>query len=56
VPRQAPYRSALARAGVPQARSALAGSVAQARTAAAEIGYPVVLEPRALNGSTGVVR
>jgi biotin carboxylase len=49
-------RTALAAAGVPQAGSALAGSVAQARAAAAGIGYPVVLKPRALNASTGVVR
>jgi biotin carboxylase len=49
-------RTALAAAGVPQARSALVTTVAAARAAAAELGYPVVLKPRALNASIGVVR
>ncbi|MFB6987697.1 acetyl-CoA carboxylase biotin carboxylase subunit family protein [Streptomyces sp. NPDC056230] len=49
-------REALARAGVPQARSVLVTSLPQARAAAARVGYPLVLKPRALNASTGVVK
>lgn len=48
-------RTALDAAGVPQARSLLAGTLGQARAAAAELGYPLVLKPRALNASMGVV-
>ncbi|MEU7316833.1 ATP-grasp domain-containing protein [Streptomyces sp. NPDC007083] len=48
-------RTALAAAGVPQARSVPVSSLPQARAAAARIGYPVVLKPRALNASAGVV-
>ncbi|MFI5972012.1 acetyl-CoA carboxylase biotin carboxylase subunit family protein [Streptomyces sp. NPDC051452] len=49
-------REALDRAGVPQARSILVTSLPQARAAAARVGYPLVLKPRALNASTGVVK
>ncbi|WP_030407290.1 ATP-grasp domain-containing protein [Streptomyces albus] len=49
-------REALAAAGVPQARSVAVSSLPQARAAAAQVGYPLVLKPRALNASTGVVR
>lgn len=48
-------RIALAAAGVAQARSELVGSLVEARAAAASIGYPLVLKPRALNASIGVV-
>jgi biotin carboxylase len=49
-------REALATAGVPQPRSILAGNLDGALAAADEIGYPVVLKPRALAASLGVVR
>ncbi|HZB51439.1 MAG TPA: ATP-grasp domain-containing protein [Mycobacteriales bacterium] len=49
-------RRALDTAGVPQARSAAVATAAQARAAADRIGYPVVVKPRALSGSYGVVR
>jgi biotin carboxylase len=49
-------RTALAAAGVPQPRSVMVGSLAEALSAAAEIGYPVVLKPRAMAASLGVVR
>ncbi|MFL6130015.1 MAG: acetyl-CoA carboxylase biotin carboxylase subunit family protein [Mycobacteriales bacterium] len=49
-------RQALDAAGVPQPRWALAGSVADALAAAERIGYPVVLKPRAMAASLGVVR
>jgi biotin carboxylase len=49
-------RQALATAGVPQPRSILVTTVDEALTAAEEIGYPVVLKPRALAASLGVVR
>ncbi|HEY0638777.1 MAG TPA: ATP-grasp domain-containing protein, partial [Pseudonocardiaceae bacterium] len=49
-------RQALDRAGVPQARSVLVRGVPEALAAAADIGYPVVLKPRALAASLGVVR
>ena len=49
-------RQALHTAGVPQAASVPVGSLAEARRAAARIGYPVVLKPRALAASFGVVR
>ncbi len=48
-------RRTLHAAGVPQARSVLVGSLREARAAAAEIGFPLVLKPRALNASMGVV-
>ncbi|MFB7514501.1 acetyl-CoA carboxylase biotin carboxylase subunit family protein [Streptomyces sp. NPDC056144] len=47
-------RTALAAAGVPQAASVLVSSLEEAREAAAGIGYPVVLKPRALGASFGV--
>lgn len=49
-------RQALQAAGVPQARSVLATSVEKALRIADEIGYPVVLKPRAMAASLGVVR
>jgi biotin carboxylase len=49
-------RTALAAAGVPQARSIAVADVEAATSAAASIGYPVVVKPRALSGSFGVVR
>jgi biotin carboxylase len=48
-------RDALAAAGVPQPRSALVGGVEEALATAADFGYPVVLKPRALAASLGVV-
>ncbi|MFE0699539.1 acetyl-CoA carboxylase biotin carboxylase subunit family protein [Streptomyces sp. NPDC058872] len=47
-------RLALADAGVPQAVSTLVPSLDRAREVAAEIGYPVILKPRALGASFGV--
>ncbi|HST46745.1 ATP-grasp domain-containing protein [Jatrophihabitans sp.] len=49
-------RQALRAAGVPQAGSVLVTSLPQARQAAAGLGYPLVLKPRALYASVGVVR
>jgi biotin carboxylase len=49
-------RQALTTAGVPQPRWTLAASLPDALDAAARIGYPVVLKPRALAASLGVVR
>ncbi|HJQ03001.1 MAG TPA: ATP-grasp domain-containing protein [Jatrophihabitans sp.] len=49
-------RTALAAAGVPQPRSVMVASPAEALAAAADIGYPVVLKPRAMAASLGVVR
>jgi biotin carboxylase len=49
-------RTRLAAAGVPQARSCTASSVEEARRVADELGYPVVLKPRGLGQSRGVVR
>jgi biotin carboxylase len=49
-------REALAAAGVPQPASALVATVEDALAAAERIGYPVVLKPRALAASLGVVR
>jgi len=48
-------RSALAAANVPQPRFALVGTVDKALAAAAEIGYPVVVKPRAAAASYGVI-
>lgn len=48
-------RAALDAAGVPQPRSVLVGTADDAAAAAASIGYPVVLKPRALAASLGVV-
>lgn len=49
-------RAALAAAGVPQPASTLVATLPEALTAAERIGYPVVLKPRALAASLGVVR
>jgi biotin carboxylase len=49
-------RTALAAAGVPQPQSVMVSSVDDALAAAASIGYPVVLKPRAMAASLGVVR
>ncbi|MFF4652893.1 ATP-grasp domain-containing protein [Streptomyces sp. NPDC001380] len=48
-------RSALTAAGLPQPGFELADTPEQAREAAARIGYPVVVKPRALGASMGVV-
>ncbi|HEY1349642.1 MAG TPA: ATP-grasp domain-containing protein, partial [Ktedonobacteraceae bacterium] len=42
--------------GVPSAHSLLVRSLSEAQEAAASIGYPVVLKPRALAASVGVIR
>ena len=49
-------REALAAAGVPQPQSVLVSTVEEALAAAERIGYPVVLKPRAMAASLGVVR
>jgi len=49
-------REALSAAGVPQPRSVLVDGVDAALAEAAAIGYPVVLKPRAMAASLGVVR
>jgi predicted ATP-grasp superfamily ATP-dependent carboligase len=49
-------REALAAAGVAQPCSVLVGSAEEALGAAARVGYPVVLKPRALAASLGVVK
>jgi predicted ATP-grasp superfamily ATP-dependent carboligase len=49
-------RAALAVAGVPQPRSVLVSDVDEAEAVAGAIGYPVVLKPRAMAASLGVVR
>lgn len=48
-------RAALAAAGVPQPESVLVGDVDAALAVAGRIGYPVVLKPRAMAASLGVV-
>jgi biotin carboxylase len=48
-------RTALAAGGVPQPQSILVGTLPDALAAAERIGYPVVLKPRALAASLGVV-
>jgi predicted ATP-grasp superfamily ATP-dependent carboligase len=48
-------RDALAAAGVPQPQSVLVGGVEEALATAERFGYPVVLKPRALAASLGVV-
>jgi biotin carboxylase len=49
-------REALDAAGVPQPRSVLVADLSHAAAAAEQVGYPVVLKPRAMGGSLGVVR
>jgi biotin carboxylase len=49
-------RAALAEAGVPQPESIVAEDPAAARAAAARVGFPLVLKPRALAASEGVIR
>ncbi|MGE5827020.1 MAG: ATP-grasp domain-containing protein [Micromonosporaceae bacterium] len=49
-------RTALTEARLPQPRFALAQTAAEAARAAATIGYPVVLKPRGMGASIGVVR
>jgi carbamoylphosphate synthase large subunit len=49
-------RQALDEGGVPQPRSVLVAELSQASAVAAELGYPIVLKPRAMGGSLGVVR
>jgi biotin carboxylase len=49
-------RQRLAEVGVPGAASVLASTLPEALAAADRIGYPVVLKPRNLGGSVGVVR
>ena len=53
---KARMRAAFAAAGVPSARSVYVPGLPEALAAAAEIGYPVVVKPRSLAGSIGVVR
>ncbi|MDH6226756.1 MULTISPECIES: ATP-grasp domain-containing protein [Streptomyces] len=49
-------RSLMARAGLAAVRYHLVTTVDEAVAAAADLGYPVVLKPRALAGSIGVTR
>jgi biotin carboxylase len=49
-------RQRLEQAGIPSPRSIMVEDLTQARAAAELIGYPVVLKPRNLGGSIGVVR
>jgi biotin carboxylase len=49
-------RQALSAAGVSQPVSILAATVDEALAAATEIGYPVILKPRAMAASLGVVK
>ena len=49
-------RKALDAGGVPQPRSVLVADAGQASATAEAMGYPVVLKPRAMGGSLGVVR
>ena len=49
-------RLALTAAGLPQPRFRLAGTAEDAGKAAATLGYPVVLKPRGMAASIGVVR
>lgn len=49
-------RRQFSRAGIPSAMCAIVRTADEAMRAAASIGYPVVLKPRNLGGSVGVVR
>jgi carbamoylphosphate synthase large subunit len=49
-------KEALRKAGVPTARSTGAATAAEVRTFAAEVGYPLILKPRAAAGASGTVR
>lgn len=49
-------KEALREAGVPTARSTGAASAAEVRTFAGEVGYPLILKPRAAAGASGTVR
>jgi biotin carboxylase len=49
-------RQTLTAAGLPQPRFALAGTLDEARDTASAIGYPLVLKPRGMGASIGVVR
>src|SRR5207253_2916472 len=49
-------REALDAGHVPQPRSILVAGAAEALEAARQLGYPVVLKPRAMGASLGVVR
>ncbi|KUO04678.1 ATP-grasp domain-containing protein [Streptomyces caeruleatus] len=53
---KAAARALFARHGVPSATSVSVRDVQEARTAAARIGYPVVIKPAAHAGSIGVTR
>jgi biotin carboxylase len=53
---KAATRNCLALAGIPQPASVAVSCLSQAHAEAARIGYPVVLKPRALGASQGVVR
>ncbi|HTZ42491.1 MAG TPA: ATP-grasp domain-containing protein [Jatrophihabitans sp.] len=48
-------RQLMAEAGVPQPRSVLVATADEAAAVAAELGYPVVLKPRGVAASLGVV-
>lgn len=49
-------RTALAKVGVPQPESVLVETVDEALVTADKLGYPVILKPRALAASLGVVK
>ncbi len=49
-------RRSLAQAGTPSPQSVLVGNLEAALCAAGQIGYPVVLKPRAMGAGLGVVR
>jgi biotin carboxylase len=49
-------RERLTAAGLPQPRHSTASSPEELAEVAADLGYPVVLKPRALGGSAGVIK
>ncbi|MFE7525296.1 ATP-grasp domain-containing protein [Kitasatospora sp. NPDC057542] len=53
---KAATRSVLTAAGVPQPASHTVSTVAEALAAADRIGYPVIIKPRSMAGSCGVMR